>query len=204
MGGVVASTAGETSLPGLLALGEAACTGVHGANRLASNSLLEGLVFGLDAADRLSRAGLWAAVQPPPSRPANKAAIPADHLPALADSLDYIDLWFRLRRAMSRHVAVVRDAEGLAAARSEIAEVAELLPEPEDRGARELRDAVLAAAAITTAATRREESRGAHFRADFPDRNPALASRHLVFGGAEGRWRFASLTDARGEAVTAV
>src|SRR5215213_444866 len=54
MGGIVASSTGETSLPGLLALGEAACTGVHGANRLASNSLLEGLVFGINAADRLA------------------------------------------------------------------------------------------------------------------------------------------------------
>ncbi|MDQ4099228.1 MAG: L-aspartate oxidase, partial [Chloroflexota bacterium] len=58
MGGIVAGTAGETSLPGLLALGEVACTGVHGANRLASNSLLEGLVFGLDAADRLAQGDL--------------------------------------------------------------------------------------------------------------------------------------------------
>src|SRR5215213_10444607 len=54
MGGIVAGTDGQTSLPGLLALGEASCTGVHGANRLASNSLLEGLVFGLEAADRLA------------------------------------------------------------------------------------------------------------------------------------------------------
>jgi L-aspartate oxidase len=58
MGGIVASSSGETSLPGLLAIGEAACTGVHGANRLASNSLLEGLVFGHEAADRLNHGGL--------------------------------------------------------------------------------------------------------------------------------------------------
>lgn len=62
---------------------------------------------------------------------------------------------------------------------------------------------MLAGAAIAAAAATRAESRGAHFRSDFPEPDPALAGRHLVFGGTEGRWRFASLVEARGEAIAA-
>ncbi len=80
MGGIVASSTGETSLPGLLALGEAACTGVHGANRLASNSLLEGLVFGLAAADRIATTGfpLRPSVQEQSGMPKYHGGVPAD------------------------------------------------------------------------------------------------------------------------------
>ncbi len=85
MGGVVAGPAGETSLPGLLALGEAACTGVHGANRLASNSLLEGLIFGLEAADRLGGGGFPEAVQMPSTQPDHEAADAAVHISTPAD-----------------------------------------------------------------------------------------------------------------------
>ncbi len=128
MGGAAARPAGETSLPGLLALGEAACTGVHGANRLASNSLLEELIFGLEAADRLGGGGFPEVVQMPSAQPDHEAAGAAIHISPLPDLARSAGLWSRLRRAMSRHVAVVCDADGLAAAEAEIADIAEHLP----------------------------------------------------------------------------
>jgi L-aspartate oxidase len=199
MGGIVAGPTGETSLPGLLALGEAACTGVHGANRLASNSLLEGLVFGLAAADRLA-AGFstdrvsaegsfefrqdWHAPHPEPIAGGTSAVVD--------------ELRGRLQRTMSRYVAVVRDAAGLEAATGELDEIAATivgLP-ADDRSTRELRNMVLVARTIAMAARRRTESRGAHFRADFPERDPDLAGQHLILGGADAGWRFGTLSQA--------
>src|SRR5215203_4148439 len=119
IGGVAASTEGITSLPGLLAFGEVAATGVHGANRLASNSLLEGLVFGMAGADRLARERPRLAAEP--------AREPALAMTALGTTLtlDEIPLMrARLQRAMSRHVGVVRDAAGLIQARDEIESIA--------------------------------------------------------------------------------
>ena len=247
MGGIIAGPTGETSLPGLLALGEAACTGVHGANRLASNSLLEGLVFGLAAADALHQerpeagsplgggqggeedlpptiggmpgtfgqsGNVGGAHGPAPSAASAPATAPsAVHRPASIDpgrvpaSEALADLRARLQRAMSRHVAVVRDAAGLTEAAREIDRVAAHLqaaepangrepgvPSPDTvRAAWELRNMTQAAAAIAAAALRREESRGAHFRADFPSTDPALDGRHLLRVGAG--WRFGDLAD---------
>src|SRR6187431_157961 len=110
MGGIDTDEWGRTSLPGLLALGEASCTGVHGANRLASNSLLEGLVFGLEAADRL--ASNEPEVLEPQSREDGHLSVASD--PRSPDDLQTIAaLRTSVQRAMSRDVAVVRDAEGL-------------------------------------------------------------------------------------------
>src|SRR5215207_3246013 len=119
IGGVAASPEGITSLPGLLAFGEASATGIHGANRLASNSLLEGLVFGMAGADRLARE--W------PRLAGEPALEPVSALLAVGTrlTLDEIAvLRARLQRAMSRHVGVVRDAAGLARAREEIESIA--------------------------------------------------------------------------------
>ncbi len=221
MGGIVAGPTGETSLPRLLALGEVACTGVHGANRLASNSLLEGLVFGLAAADALDE-GLLVGVGSTWERGAGGRTdslvengpppIPSADSAATRSTADVATLRGRLQRIMSRHVAVVRDASGLAEAAREIAEIAaqsaaggtsaEVLERGESdpilRAAWELRNLIQAAGAVTAAATRREESRGAHFRADFPAADPALAGRHLVLGGEPSTgWRFSTLAEAR-------
>jgi len=204
MGGIVAGPTGDTSLPGLLALGEAACTGVHGANRLASNSLLEGLVFGLAAADAVRdgrrETGDGSGGDGEPMRIASALFLGATMLPA-----DVAELRVRLQRAMSRHVAVVRDAAGLAEAARELAAVTRLLPAIEvadgldaaglDRAGWELRNMTLAAGAIVDAARRREESRGAHFRTDFPRTDPQLDGCHLV-RGATGEWRFGALAEA--------
>jgi len=204
MGGIVAGPTGETGLPGLLALGEAACTGIHGANRLASNSLLEGLVFGLAAADAAGMAG--------PSGHQNATVADRDNdglgvanppMPAA----EITELRRQLQRTLSRHVAVVRDAAGLSEAANEIAEIANRTSRRPavDRGAGarandqpstlrarlELLNMVRAAAAIVAAASFRAESRGAHFRTDYPDLDPNLAGRHLI--AAHGEWRYGPL-----------
>lgn len=197
MGGIVAGTDGRTSLPGLLALGEAACTGVHGANRLASNSLLEGLVFGRQAAAGFAEALPSVLPRSPVSPPVVETTSTADHRLA--------DLRRRVRRAMSRHVAVVRDRSGLESAAGTVDDVLRLLSLMENSG-RDQWEAVnlaLAARAVISAAILREESRGAHYRADFPETNPTLDERHIVYGGNAGNiWRLTSLADARSDVAS--
>ncbi|MBA3336376.1 MAG: L-aspartate oxidase [Chloroflexia bacterium] len=193
MGGLVAGIDGRTSLPGLIALGEVACTGVHGANRLASNSLLEGLVFGLDAAASLPPQRAWTPipVSGDSSGSAPKTEPPRD---------DVAQLKRRLQLLMSRKVAVVRDHDGLVEASRELRlfalELIKSTPGGGDRDSIELRNMLLAASAIIEAARRREESRGAHFRADFPMTNPTLDGQHLIFGGPGASWRFGALAAA--------
>jgi aspartate oxidase len=201
IGGVAASVEGLTSLPGLLAFGEASATGVHGANRLASNSLLEGLVFGMAGADRLGRE--W------PRLTAELAFEPALAVPAVGTPLtldEIAALRSRLQRAMSRHVGVVRDAAGLSRAREEIESIAADLrlggareTQANDAKTRrafwELRNLVDAARTVIAAAAHREESRGAHYRADFPETNPALDGQHSL-RAADGSFHFGVLDEA--------
>jgi L-aspartate oxidase len=194
MGGIVADEIGQTSLPGLLAIGEAACTGVHGANRLASNSLLEGLVFGLMAADKLNRE-------------------PLSPLPTVSDfsgessigSVERYDsatkaLRTTLRLSMNQHVGVVRDAEGLSTAAKTMVEILSNFDTEKVDKSRvvwEIVNMATAASAIIHAAIRRQESRGAHYRSDYPQTNPNLDRLHFIVGGDEIRWRLGSLADAR-------
>lgn len=141
MGGIVTDEHGRTTLPGLFAAGECASTGVHGANRLASNSLLEAAVFG-------ARAGRAAAREREPALAPLRARV-AFQLPPEALQ--------QLRAAMSRHAGVVRDADGLAALLAEI----DALEAAHGRSA-----ALVAARLVAAAALARTESRGGHFRAD--------------------------------------
>jgi L-aspartate oxidase len=199
MGGIVAGTDGRTSLPGLLALGEASCTGVHGANRLASNSLLEGLVFGIEAADRLASAPNGSSSTESADTPASFVSRHSSRESSVAEEAALGTIREEIQRAMSRDVAVVRDAEGLARAGTVIQRALSALAEfpADNRAVWELRNLALAAAAVVSAATLREESRGAHFRADLPETNPTLAGCHLVFGGGDNRvWRYSSLQAA--------
>jgi L-aspartate oxidase len=173
MGGVVADEDGVASLPGLLAVGEAACTGVHGANRLASNSLLEGLVFGRKAAQALHIT---------PAGHVDAIEVMASGEPDEQLSPKLADIRIAIQRAMSRYVSVVRDAPGLMTAIAELEGATSALPaESRDRAGWITTNMATAALAIATAALLREESRGAHFRSDFPDRNPALDGVHFIF-----------------------
>jgi L-aspartate oxidase len=152
MGGVDVDLDGRASLDRLWACGEVACTGAHGANRLASNSLLEGVVFGRRLARALDRA----------ARPAKAAKVPA---PAghEAYSLDVDEAIFdRLRRLMWSHAGIVRAEAGLADAVARLGEMRRAIPP----GQIQLENRVRLALAMVTAARARTASLGAHFRSD--------------------------------------
>lgn len=189
MGGLAAASDGRTSLAGLLALGEASCTGVHGANRLASNSLLEGLVFGKFAAERVARdyAPVGAETDP---LVRGIATMPGDDAAALALRHDVQEL-------MSRDAGVERDAAGLLSAIEQLhtlADGAESLPVT--RQGIEARNLLTSATAIATAALHRQESRGAHFRSDFPATDRALDGLHSIERPVEDAWRYGWLAEA--------
>jgi len=153
MGGIEADLAGRTSVPGLFALGETACTGVHGANRLASNSLLECVVMGR----RFGRA-VW-------EEPCARTTAPEDPVWLLRPEEDEAAL-VELAPMMWRSVGLVRDETGLRAALVELEGIARRYPGS---------GAVLAASLIARSALWRRESRGSHVRMDAPAPVPAYA-----------------------------
>ena len=168
-GGVRTSRSGRTSVPGLYACGEAACTGVHGANRLASNSLLEGLVFaeriaGAIAADLAGRASTATA----DDRPEVRAGL-LD--PAIRGEVQHI---------MTVYSGVLRSADGLATAERELAALAARRHGQPCVEAWEATNLHTVATAIVRAARLREETRGSHWREDFPGRDDAGWRGHLV------------------------
>ena len=166
MGGIRTDEYGRTSLRGLFAVGETACTGVHGANRLASNSLLESLVFAWRAADALTTAAF---VTPPPAAP-QATTIPlaeerpqgASRSPARAD----------IQTLMWRLVGLERDADGL---REALATLGTWAVDGDSVADLENRNLLELARLVAIAALAREESRGAHDRTDFPETRPECA-----------------------------
>ncbi|MFB3828382.1 MAG: L-aspartate oxidase [Bryobacteraceae bacterium] len=162
MGGVRTDLRGRTSIPRLYAAGEAACTGVHGANRLASNSLLEGVVFG-------ARAG--AAMREDADGAAGRGAAPPALFPGLPGD--------ELRRIASLHCGIVRDAASLRRAQRELEDV-ELREAPPALAGFEARNIHAVAGLVARCALAREESRGAHYRSDFPLKRPAFAKHSVV------------------------
>jgi L-aspartate oxidase len=160
MGGVETGMDGRASLAGLWVCGESASTGLHGANRLASNGLLEALVYARICAREIR------AATPDLTDQTGVALV----FPAGGDVTDAAAV-ARLRRLMTDHVGVLRDAAGLRHALAGIAAI-------EGGGASEtLRNMTATATLIAAAALLRQESRGGHFRTDFPQDNPALARR---------------------------
>ena len=164
MGGVAADEWGRTSLPGLWVCGESAATGVHGANRLASNSLLEALVYASRVADDIREHPL-----PHPTSGALPVA-PHDSSPRLAQAV--VDL----RNVMYADVGLLRDARGLQSALARI----ETLEDEFPNALGELRNLLVVARLIASAALAREESRGSHFRQDFPIPDEAFAKRSFT------------------------
>jgi L-aspartate oxidase len=189
MGGVMVDTDGHTTLPGLYAVGEVSCTGVHGANRLASNSLLEGLVFGLRVADRLSEhqdEQNW--------RPAHREAtyisysnVAFTEEPLSSQTDEYTTELMRaeLRQVMWQHVSLSRTEDGLHAAQTTIQRLYRSLASDKrdhtDAGSHEIANMLLVAELVIAAALERRESRGSHWRLDYPSRVPDLERRHYVF-----------------------
>lgn len=156
-GGIRADLAGRTELPGLYAVGEVACTGVHGANRLASNSLTESVVSGT----RVGRDLAWELLD----------EIVVDEPDGVGMALVAGMQRSVIRKAMSRHVGVLRSPDGLVAAAEILARIAagasaEVVP---SRAAWEATNIVAVAAAVVAAATARTESRGCHRRVDFAE-----------------------------------
>jgi L-aspartate oxidase len=166
MGGVRTDLNGRTSLPRLFAAGEAACTGVHGANRLASNSLLEGVVFGA----RAGRAMRECAGPAPPAGVSKPALAGPSGLPQL-----------EIQRIAWEQCGIVRHGEGLRAAGARL-ERSEAPPSPLGPHYAEARNMQQVAWLIARCALARQESRGAHFRADFPAKSAAFAKHSVVKG----------------------
>ncbi|HLZ35296.1 MAG TPA: L-aspartate oxidase [Nitrospira sp.] len=163
MGGVWTDLNGATTVPGLFAAGEVACSGVHGANRLASNSLLEGLVFGARAA---MAAVVYAERQEIPSLAAQEAELKTQHFGSLDDAEK---LRSSLRRTMWGQVGVIRSGESLIRACAQLSRWARLVAQPfSNRAALEVKNMVQVARCIAEAALWRENSVGAHYRSDFP------------------------------------
>jgi L-aspartate oxidase len=196
-GGIVADLDGATSLPGLWVAGEAACNGVHGANRLASNSLLDGMVFGPRVVEavgagrdgarptgamrcvldgRRDRGGV--AGHPVPVAPADGAGPRRDVAVAGARA--------ELQLAMTADAGVLRSEASLAAAARAVERASAVAEGPaaaaQPAGAAELRNLATVAAALVAAARARTESRGAHARSDHPDMDPDQRVRYVVRG----------------------
>ena len=190
MGGVRTDLRGKSSVPGLYAAGEAACTGVHGANRLASNSLLEGLVFGARAGtamhQEMKSASLSTAGSPENGRRHQAGAV-APPLPQ-APSTDPDTAIREIQQLMWNKAGIVRTGQGLREAVDRLQAMHASLPLPLSRRACEAGNVHTAALLITRSALARLESRGAHYRTDLPAHDDAKFKRHSVVSGAEIRF----------------
>jgi L-aspartate oxidase len=162
MGGIAVDRHGRTSLKGLWAGGEVSSTGAHGANRLASNSLLEAVVYAARIAEDIDGSTIAAPVRLPAASvtPRNCA------MPPLTEA--------NLRAMMASHVGVIRDGDRLAEAVRSFAAI------ERDTGNIALRNMATTALLVATSAWARRESRGAHYRIDYPIEKPALAQRSMT------------------------
>ena len=200
-GGLVTDLDGATTLPGLWGAGETTCTGVHGANRLASNSLLDGMVFGARVVEAVEAGRVGAAPT------GAMAALLGDHRSPIAaqwlgepgseasatggaeaspgaagrPTIDVVEARKTLQEAMTRGAGVLREAGSLATAADVVHSVSDRAP-ADDRAASELRNLVDVAGALLVAASARAESRGSHTRSDHPSRSDSRFTCRLVMG----------------------
>ena len=211
MGGVLVDTEGRTTVDGLYAAGEVACTGVHGANRLASNSLLEGLVYGLRIADHLAdlrdsgirgsegngigqRKGLtWVERDDIYDASESMAGREREEVEEEERVWDVWEVRREVRELMWKYVSLSRSRTGLLIAEKRLQEIMDRLGRGgevvgEAREWLETRNMVEVAGVVVRAALLRRESRGSHWRVDYPQRDSRLDGRHYVFarelGGA--------------------
>lgn len=164
MGGILTDADGQTSIDGLWACGECTSTGAHGANRLASNSLLEAVVFSARIAAKIG------AVNDGKSQDWSKGSVDRDDLTAENDT----EAMTTLRKAMSESFGVVRDRDGMLAGLRIIVEL-----ESSNRDAA-FRNVLATAKLVAVSALRRHESRGGHFRTDFPEKRPEWQHRTFL------------------------
>jgi len=184
MGGVKTDLWGRTSLPGLYAAGETADTGVHGANRLASNSLLEGLVFGARSGQAMMKdapvkkrqsVGLPGSPAPKPGNVQN-----ANAGPKAGHGKPYPAAFDKIRDVVWRQIGIMRDGKDLAAAITQLQAIE--IPECEKPGRAEyeVRNLHSLALLLARSALAREESRGSHYRSDFPYRDDEKFGKHSI------------------------
>lgn len=193
MGGVKTDLWGHTSLPGLFAAGETACAGVHGANRLASNSLLEGLVFGARAGKTMAKeskpAKKPAAAAKAHANPGDKSKAHAGAEPAAAagnpSACGPLD---EIRELMWKDAGIIRSASGLKAALQKLAAMKLERPATPSRQQHELYNVWMLAQLIARSALAREESRGSHYRSDFPLRSDEKLGKHSHIARDRDPW----------------
>src|SRR5712691_10307743 len=173
MGAVRTDLSGQPSLPGLYAAGEAGATGVHGANRLASNSLLEGLVYGARAGQAM-RGNLRGSPRLNPKRAASSNG-PVDS--------GIEELISQVRDVMWNKVGIVRDGSGLRQAIETLRSLQPRVAHPGTRRAFEARNILTSGLLVTRSALAREESRGGHYRTDYPSHDDAKFLKHSVILG---------------------
>jgi L-aspartate oxidase len=175
MGGIKTNTRGETNIPGLFAVGEVACTGVHGANRLASNSLMEVLVFSKRIVNRNREENGKATTGNENNTRQSYHTLPGReelNVPPLSRAA--------LEKLMWEKVGIIRSKESLEEAANILSAWEKCLEEATDRPSYELNNLVLTARLMTEAALIREESRGAHYRVDFPQSSSDWF-KHITF-----------------------
>ena len=173
-GGIRTDLNGHSSVPGLYAVGETACTGAHGANRLASNSLLEGLVFGARIAEDIA------------------AHLPEFQEPVAQDATDFLlspSIRGELQRAMSKGASVVRSEKSLKETAATLEKLKDASTIYANLDAWETTNLYLLATAIVRSALERTESRGSHWREDFPNTSDSWTKRIHQSLASSGQWR---------------
>lgn len=183
MGGVKTDLLGRTNLTGLYAAGEVACTGVHGANRLASNSLLEGLVYGARAARTMHREAKLSSKH---SAEKHHKRVASGATPATTAADGIVR---QIQEIMWRNVGIVRSRQTLQRAIEQLDELKAILPSDSCRRCHEAQSIWQTGMLIARSALARLESRGAHYRMDYPDHDDVKFKKHSVVSGGKIRFQ---------------